>query len=221
MEIAVYVEGGGNDRNQRAELRLGFDSLFKNQKAKARRKGLSLSFVCCGSRNEAYAAFLNSVAKYETRVSALLVDSEGPISAVPVERTRDKEIRAAHLRQTAGNGVCGQGDGWDLADNLAERVHLMVQCMEAWIVADSDALAGFYHQGFKRNKLPARQNLEEEPKADIELKLAEATKDTQKGGYLKIKHASKLLAKLDGTKVARRCPRFEVFQSWLDQTIGE
>jgi len=107
-----------------------------------------------------------------------------------------------------------------ISDEVADRVHLMVQCMEAWIVADPDALEGFYNQGFKRSKLPVRQNLEEEPKVDIYSKLDSATKETQKGSYGKIKHASELLKRIGADKVAGRCQRFRIFQAWLDRAIG-
>ena len=96
----------------------------------------------------------------------------------------------------------------------------MVQCMEAWIVADPDKLEEFYKQQFKKNTLPKRNNLEEEAKTDIYEKLKSATKDTQKGEYGKIKHASKLLEVIRPDTVAVRCPRFKIFQQWLIESIG-
>lgn len=104
----------------------------------------------------------------------------------------------------------------------AECIHLMVQCMEAWIVADPEALAAFYDQYFKANALPARQNLEEEPKQDLYDKLDKATADKRliKGRYGKIRHASELLKRIDPAKVAMRCPRFATFTRWLDATIA-
>ena len=56
----------------------------------------------------------------------------------------------------------------------------MAQCMEAWLVADPEALAEFYDQGFNANALPKRINLEEEPKAQIYVALENATRQTQK-----------------------------------------
>ena len=219
-EIAVYVEGGGNDRSQKAALRQGFDSLFHQEKSNAREQRMSLTFVCCGGRQEAFEAFKNAMTSNADRINALLVDSEGPIALVPKDKEQDAVIRIAHLRQTQGAGGRGQGDGWEIPNNLAERVHLMVQCMEAWIVADPDALANFYKQEFKRDKLPKRINLEEEPKADICSKLEEASGKTSKGAYGKIKHASKLLAAIDPERVADRCPRFRIFREWLSESIG-
>ncbi len=91
--------------------------------------------------------------------------------------------------------------------------------MEAWIVADPDTLEEFYQQNFRRTRLPARDNLEEEPKGDILAKLESATEETQKGQYGKIKHASKLLLMIDPEKVAKRCPRFLIFRVWLNESI--
>ena len=73
----------------------------------------------------------------------------------------------------------------------------MVQTMEAWIVADSAALSSYYGQGFRANKLPKAPDLETEAKTTVERSLVEATKDTQKGRYHKIKHASDLLKRID------------------------
>ena len=61
-----------------------------------------------------------------------------------------------------------------------DSVHLMVQTMEAWIVADPDALAAYYGQGFRASALPSRPNLEEEDKDDILSALQRAIQNTGK-----------------------------------------
>jgi hypothetical protein len=218
-EIAVYVEGGGNTAGQKAELRQGFHALFKDEKKRANEKRGSLTFVCCGGRQQAYEAFINSLAVNSDRISALLVDSETPIASVPSEQSEDAKIRIAHLQQKDGTAGRGQGDGWKLGSAISDQVHLMVQCMEAWIVADPDALEKFYKQNFKKNSLPRHSDLEAVPKAELYEKLKHATKDTQKGEYGKIKHASKLLKNIDPQKVAGRCARFAIFREWLIQSI--
>jgi hypothetical protein len=79
--------------------------------------------------------------------------------------------------------------------------------MEAWIVADPDALAAYCGQKFRNNALPKAQNLETVAKNDVAKALEEATRDTQKGSYHKIRHASDLLRLIDQEKVRKRCPR--------------
>ena len=218
-EIAVYIEGGGNTAEQKAELRRGFDALFASEKSKAGAKRGSLKFICCGGRQQAYEAFVNSLTVNPKTMNALLVDSETPIAPIPANRAEDAKARVAHLQQKEGSAGRGQGDGWELGNVPPERVHLMVQCMEAWIVADPDALAAFYKQNFRQGSLPKRPNLEDELKPDLYEKLKIATKDTQKGEYGKIKHASKLLLVIDPEKVANRCLRFKILREWLTESI--
>jgi Domain of unknown function (DUF4276) len=100
------------------------------------------------------------------------------------------------------------------------HIHLMVQAMEAWVVADPDALATYYGQKFLRNTLPTRANLEEEPKADCAKKLSTATRPTQKGEYQKIRHAADLLARISAEKVRARCPHAEIMFSTLSSLIA-
>lgn len=100
-------------------------------------------------------------------------------------------------------------DGWDLVSASGASVHLMVQIMETWIVADPEALARYYGQGFRRAKLPKRTNLEKEPKARILDALKEATRHTGKGAYHKISHAAQLLRRMDPARVRSRCDHCE------------
>lgn len=218
-EIAVYLEGGGNTAQEKAELRQGFDGLFKAEKSISRETLMSLRFVPCGGRKETYDAFMNALKYNPERISALLVDSETSIEKVPENKAQDAEIRLGHLRNKEGDETRQQGDGWPLKNVHPERIHLMVQCMETWIVSDASAMHEFYKQHFKPNSLPKRINLEEEPKNEVASKLEDATRDTQKGAYKKIKHASELLQLIDPEKIAKRCPRFLIFREWLRASL--
>lgn len=208
--IAIYVEGGGDYTDQKAELRAGFDALLKTCKDAARARKLHWKLVPCGGRKAAYDAFHSALRTEPAAINILLVDSEEAVAAETGDNQRDSGVRVAHL---AGR------DGWDLRASSPACIHLMVQCMEAWIVADPDALARFYGQRFARRILPARQNLEEERKQDVCSKLERATRSTQKGKYEKIKHASQLLQRIDTAKVAQRCPRFATFTGWLTASV--
>ena len=209
--IAIYAEGGGD--HPRPELRIGFDTLLRTQKEAAQARRLRWKMVPCGGRKATCDAFLDAVSMEPEVVNVLLVDSEEPIGAQTGDAKEDAAARRKHLKVR---------DGWNLDAVDAERIHLMVQCMEAWIAADPEVLAAFYGQYFKANALPARQNLEEEPKQDLYDKLEKATSDKRltKGRYGKIRHASELLKRIDPAKVAVRCPRFATFTRWLDATIA-
>lgn len=181
------MEGGGQSRDSKAALRLGMDQFLAEIKEVFRARSRPWKLVCCGPRDSAHRAFRHACAQRDGGVVVLLVDAEGPVTASsPVD----------HLRAR---------DDWDIEGAYGDMVHLMVQTMEAWIVADSDALSRYYGQNFRRNALPNRQNLEEEGKGDIERALHEATRRTKKGAYHKIRHASDLLARIDPAVVRQRC----------------
>lgn len=78
----------------------------------------------------------------------------------------------------------------------------MVQCMEAWFLADEDALERFFGDGFKAKALPKHEDIEKVYKKDLFAKLQSATRGTKsKGPYDKGAHGFKILASLDPNKV--------------------
>lgn len=225
-DIAIYVEGGGNrmdSKDAKAALRIGFDQLLNSQKQAARNKKLGWRLVPCGNRDRAYKAFANAIktSGLET-VTVLLVDSEESIPP-EVEIRKEESPAERHIRlQTNARTRCNflaRRDSWDFSDINPEQVHLMVQCMETWIVADRKALQEFYGQGFRANLMPVRNDLEDEPKQNIYKQLELASKDSRKGAYSKITHASKLLSLIDSQKIGARCSRFSTFVGWLSDQI--
>ena len=58
----------------------------------------------------------------------------------------------------------------------------MVQFVETWLLADPDALAEYFGDGFRRDRLPTT-NLEQRTKADVEKSLRRATEGCLKGPY--------------------------------------
>jgi len=201
MEIAIYLEGGGNDSAEaKASLRQGMSEFLKPEQARQRRTRWRV--VPCGGRKEAFDAFMNAMQEEPDVFNVLLVDSETAVAAQP----------RAHLKNR---------DGWDLNAVSEDSVHLMAQCMETWLVSDPEALSGYYRKDFNANALPKRMNLEEEPKTSIYSALEAATKDTQKGSYGKIAHGSALLKLIDAKKVKTRCPHCQRLFETITRKVSE
>jgi hypothetical protein len=132
-------------------------------------------------------------------VAALLVDSEEPVTA-------NTPIQHLYAR-----------DGWDFAALPNCEVFLMVQTMEAWFLADREALATFYDGGFLPKALPgSATNLEIIRKTDVEPGLKKATRRTKtKGEYHKINHGAALLALIDPRIVEDASPHAARFHEFL------
>ena len=187
MSIAIYMEGGGDRANSRAMLRQGMDAFLNEIKEAFRQRRRRWKLVCCGGRGEAYRRFMNARTNGEAEIVVLLVDSEESLGA---------STPPDHLRGR---------DGWDFEGVDNDTIHLMVQTMEAWIVADPEALNSYYGHEFHVGSLPRRENLEEVSKQDVSSALDRATQHTQKGRYHKIRHARQLLEHIDPEKVRQRC----------------
>jgi hypothetical protein len=191
-EIRIYLEGGGDGSESKADIRKGFGEFLANLRDSARVKRIKWSIIACGSRNSAYDDFLTAQKTHPKAFNFLLVDSEGEIlDSSPWEYLRKR-------------------DGWriPLED---DNCHLMVQVFETWLLADIKSLRVFYGNGFMDNAIPKTADIEKIAKEDIYKSLTLATKNTQKGEYQKINHASKLLERIDLAIVrtkASYCNRF-------------
>lgn len=184
-EVRIYIEGGGDGKNTKALLRGGFSFFFKELVQVAQSKKIKWNITLCGSRNNAFRDFRNALAAHPDAFVILLVDSEAPVNQSPWE----------HLKSR---------DNWDSPGVDDTHCYLMVQAMEAWLIADIDSLKRFYGQGFKENAIPKNRNVEKIEKDLLEPSLKAATRDTKsKGEYQKIQHASKLLVMLDVDKVRK------------------
>ena len=188
MTAVIYVEGGGNGGALRKECRKGFARFF----AKAGLEGRMPKIVASGSRQNAFDDFQHALNQPgNDRFVVLLVDSEGPVAANADCWT--------HLNQR---------DGWDRPVEAAHNsVHLMVQCMEAWFLADRERLAGFFGRGFNGNALPGRLDIERIPKNDLFAGLKNATRQcATKGEYAKGRHAFAVLSAIDPARVLDASP---------------
>ncbi len=204
VAVRVFIEGGGSTRFEQKELREGFSKLFGKVVPAGRRP----SVVCGGGRGDAYKDFCQAQRSGGALEDCLLlVDSE--------EAVRAGVSRWDHVRDRPG-------DAWDRpAGATDQQLHFMVQAMEAWLVADPEALAAFYGQGFKKDKLPRRQNKEDVPKTDLYAALEHATRSVRTKGTYGKSHGFALIAAVDPAKVSAACPYAERFFDALRARTSE
>ncbi len=187
MKVKIYVEGGGDGRDLRTRCRMGFGSFFE----KANLAGRMPRVIACGGRKTAFDKFRTAFgARKAEEFIVLLVDSEDPVAD-----------GAGPWQHLAGR------DGWDRPREATdEHAHLMVQCMEAWFLADTDGLAEYFGRDFNRNALPGRREIEEVAKDDALEGLRNATRRCTKGEYGKGRHSFDILEQTDPAKVFDASP---------------
>ncbi len=194
MSLLVYVEGGG-DRRSYTACRKAFGAFFGRvlgDRPKAR-------IVACGARHQAYEDFRRSLKDDPKIFAVLLVDSENPVM--------EGVDAATHLRK--------QDDWTDLQPG--QSIHLMVQCMESWFLADKRALSTYYGDGFREQTLPANPRIEQIPKGDVLSGLRIATRGTRIGSYHKTRHAFDILERIDPEMVKKASPFAErLFRALLE-----
>ena len=183
MSVRIYVEGGGDQRRTLDACRLGFAQLF----SKICRAGNRPKVIPAGGRRAAFDDFCTALKTHPNDFVMLLVDSEGPVHAGTTPWS--------HLKNRPE-------DGWirppDVQDSQA---HLMVQCMEAWFLADREETAVYFGDGFLTSSLPGQPDVELVSKRDLLSALEHAVAATQKAEYRKTRDAFALLARIDPQKI--------------------
>jgi len=202
-EIRIYIEGGGNKAG-RSELRNAFREFFRELAEGAAKRGVRLRPLPFGGRQNTFQAFKLALEDRGDAFIALLVDSETPVSV-------DSPWR--HVKSHSG-------DNWDNPGVDDKHCHLMVQTMEAWLVADPEKLQEYYGRDFHDNSLPRSPNVEEIAKERIQRALKSATRRTQKGSYHKGKHAPAILRIIRPSEVKRRAPHCKRLFETLATQIG-
>jgi hypothetical protein len=179
----VFVEGGGLQAKTQTACRKAFRLFFEKvlgDRPKPR-------IIASGGRDEAYHDFCRSLEHDPDAFPVLLVDSEDAVAA-------GKNV-GTHLRDREKHWTNAIPDG---------QVYLMVQCMEAWFLADIPAVEHYYGQGFQASALPPNPNIEQIPKRDVMNGLHNATRATDKGPYHKTKHGFDILERIDPGGVRQR-----------------
>ena len=196
-EIRVYVEGGGDGKETKRAMRRGFSQFLGELREAAQQQRVRWSIIACGSRNATFDGFETATRDHPEAFNILLVDAEQPVECEPLEHLRRRDQKRVRAK--------------------AEECHLMVQIMEAWLVADRAGLGEFYGQGFLDSAIPPRDDVESIPKRDLLQALMRATHQTQKGDYHKIWHAAELLGHVDPGIVRSKAPHCRrLFQTVLN-----
>lgn len=140
MSVRVYVEGGGSQRRAKTACRKAFRLFFEKVLGDQRKPRI----IASGSREEAYEDSCRSL-KDQGTFPLLLVDSEGPVDA--------GKTACEHLRNR---------DHWTnvMPDG---QVHLIVQCIEAWFLADLSAVVQYYGNEFKEGALSGNLTSKQSP----------------------------------------------------------
>lgn len=199
MRVRVYVEGGGDAASTKSSCREGFRTLFERITS----GGDTPKVIASGGRQNAFEDFRDALRDHKEEVILLLVDSERPVNT-------GASNPWGHLRSNP--------DCWKKPPKAtAKQAHLMVQSMEAWLLADKEALATYYGQRFLANALPRRPNVEDIPKSDLVPALECASRGTQKGKYHKTQHGFALLKLIDPARVGRASDHADRFFGVLKQ----
>ena len=197
MKVQLYVEGG--PKGAHADGLRSFRNRFKKHLIRLDSRLHTLEVSPCGSTDETIRDYAHALRENRPDcIVVLLVDSDAPVVAANPAKYLQAKLDFAKVPA-----------------NARENVFLMVQCMEAWLVTDADALGKCFGKKLKRSALPRNLNIEEVPKKDVLDKLASAVKPTPSGAYHKIQHGAKILAELNPDLVGKRSGHARSLYSFL------
>jgi hypothetical protein len=203
VSIRIYLEGGGPSkrRNTAIKCRQAFH-LFFGQIIPERR----FHPVACGGRKETFDDFKHALVdpKHQNDTIILLVDSEMNVAAGMTAKE--------HLRNR---------DGWIFPASVPEeKVHMMVQCMEAWFMADKEVLANYYGHGFTVSSLPGNPNIEAINKKDIFDSIQHASRNTRKQKYDKGRDGFEILGLISADRVCQASQHARHLREYLLRALA-
>ena len=208
--VKIFVEGGGDGREAGSACREGFRGFIMN----TGKIGKMPRIVPCGSRNNAFEKYRLAVLKGEEAM--LLVNGDRPVNEHCQSGAPGNWLPWVHLQH-------GSGDGWVMPEgDTEENCHLMVECMECWILVDRKSIAAFFGTGFRENALPSdKKPPESVGKVEALAGLENATRDCRtKGRYGKGEHSFELLSMIDSRKVIASCPWAARFVEMLGEKMN-
>jgi hypothetical protein len=201
VKVRLYVEGGPKGTNADGLRR--FRNGFKQHFLKLDPRLSSLGVSPCGSTEETIRDYARAVSEREPDcMVAMLVDSDAPVAT---------GTPAMHLQTKL--------DFAKIPAEARESVFLMVQCMEAWLVVDVNALEKCFGKKLKANALPPNPNIESVTKRDLLSAFANAIRDTPGAPYHKINHGAKILAELNPVIVGNRSGNARSLHAFLKRSI--
>lgn len=188
-DVRLYVEGGYSAES-RKKLRRCFRTFLEKGDEAIRRNRELLQIVFCGGKSSTCDDFQTGLAAHPKAFNILLVDSDAP-----------KDF-ALSCKQHLGLKINGVEES---------QFHLMVQEIEAWFLADLDALQKFYGGKFKEKSIRNRSIEQiDQPK--------EVLKKACQKDYDEIDDAASLLEIIDVAKVRQAAPHCErLFQTLTEK----
>lgn len=186
-------------------LRPGFHRLFHLYVSRARGRRIRFNLVAGGSQIETVKDFLRYCRSSPDQLNVLLIDSEKPV----VNTTQTIRDLRSH-------------NSWDAGVACAdEQINFMVQAMEAWFIADPQALTERFGQNFRINALPNSQNAESTTPGELVAAIRRELRriSARRRDYDKVADGAKLLQLIDPARVSQRCPHFKRLMDFLAQNI--
>ena len=204
MRAHLYIEGGGNSKEEKIRCREAFASLLKSQGFRGRMPRLT----ACGGRGATFDDFQTAHATAKPgHFVGLLIDCEDPL-AMPEDPQQQRTWE--HLRQR---------DGWATPNGATDQqVLFMTTCMETWIAADLATLRTHYGQGLNENQLPSTDQLESRHRHAVQDALQNASSNCS-NAYRKGKRSYEVLAKLNPAVLASLLPSFARAMAILEQKL--
>ncbi len=190
--VYVFFEGGGNAESKK-RLSRALETLIRSSNPKCR-----VRVFASGSRENAVRDFVLPLRTgppslpSRPNCTLLLVDSEIPVS----ESHSPPEV----LPGLSSDTQVPKG-----------AVHLMVECMENWFLADPESCKRVAPNGFLVAKLGNTAHVEAVAKADAIQRVQTAFGGTGAGVYLKSKDGPLLLESLDVEVLKKKAPRAAAF----------
>ena len=195
MKVTIYIEGGGTS----SSLGRIFRGAWRNFFVSAGFAGRLPVIKRGGGRSQTFASFAKAVRRaLPDELLILLVDSEGPVQS-------GRSVWQ-HLQDRDGwRRPAGAGD---------DCAFLMVQAMEAWLLADRDALREYFGERFNEGRLPGRNDPEQIPIDELESSLRAASTNCSRR-YDKGAVSFEILGRVNAVVVEERCRRAKVLFDYL------